>query len=80
MQSENFFVGHLSSVDEAKALSRQQAAFSGIEEDIVRSRTPGYMRMLTFSHRFVVPVQALRYETTASALTPTITPVAAATK
>ena len=62
MQSENFFVGHLASIDEAKALSRQQAAFTGIEEDILRSRTPGYMRMLTFSHRFVVPMQAFKYE------------------
>jgi hypothetical protein len=62
MQSENFFVGHLASIDEAKTLSRQQAAFNGIEVDILRSRTPGYMRMLTFSHRFVVPVQAFLYE------------------
>lgn len=62
MQSENFFVGHLASIDEARSLSRQQAAFSGIEDDILRSRTPGYMRMLTFSHRFVVPVQAFKYE------------------
>lgn len=65
MQSENFFVGHLASIDEAKSLARQQAAYSGIEEDILRARTPGYMRMLTFSHRFVVPVQAFRYEAVA---------------
>ncbi len=62
MQSENFFVGHLASIDEAKALSRQQAAFAGLEGDILRARTKGYMRMLTFSHRFVVPVQVLHYE------------------
>lgn len=62
MQSENFFVGHLASVDEARSLSRQQATYAGLEEDIVRTRTPGYMRMLTFSHRFVVPVQVSRYE------------------
>lgn len=69
MQSENFFVGHLASIDEAKALSRQQATFTGIEEDILRSRTPGYMRMLTFSHRFVVPLQAFKYEAVASTAT-----------
>ena len=57
-QTENFFVGHLSSRDEANALSRLQVAFSGVEADIMSSRTPGYMRMLTFSHRFVVPVYA----------------------
>lgn len=61
-QTENFFVGHLSSQDEAKALARVQIAFAGCEEDIMRSKTPGYMRMLTMSHRFVVPVQARKFE------------------
>ena len=61
-QTENFFVGHLSSQDETKALSRVQVAFSGIEEDIMRTKTPGYMRMLTMSHRFIVPMQAFRFE------------------
>jgi DNA helicase HerA-like ATPase len=64
-QTENFFVAHLSSQDEARALSRVQVAFSGIEEDILRAKTPGYMRMLTMSHRFVVPVQAKKFEATA---------------
>lgn len=61
-QTENFFVGHLSSQDEAKALSRVQVAFSGIENDILRAKTPGYMRMLTASHRFVIPMQAYKFE------------------
>ena len=61
-QTENFFVGHLSSQDETRALSRLQIAFSGIEDDILRAKTPGYMRMLTMSHRFVVPVQAYKFE------------------
>ncbi|WEK11510.1 MAG: DUF87 domain-containing protein [Candidatus Pseudomonas colombiensis] len=65
-QTENFFVGHLSSQDEARALARVQVAFSGVEEDILRAKTPGYMRMLTMSHRFVVPVQAYRYEAVAA--------------
>lgn len=63
-QTENFFVGHLSSQDEAKALARVQVAFDGIEDDLLRSKTPGYMRMLTMSHRFVVPMQAFRFEAT----------------
>lgn len=63
-QTENFFVGHLSSQDEARSLSRVQVAFSGIEKDILRSKTPGYMRMLTLSHRFVIPVQAHKFEIT----------------
>lgn len=65
-QTENFFVGHLSSQDETKSLSRVQIAFSGIEQDILRSKTPGYMRMLTMSHRFVIPVQAYRFEAVAT--------------
>ncbi|MDL2225822.1 DUF87 domain-containing protein [Eubacteriales bacterium OttesenSCG-928-M02] len=61
-QTENFFVGHLSSQDEAHALARLQVAFDGIEQDILRAKTPGFMRMLTMSNRFVVPVQAKLYE------------------
>jgi hypothetical protein len=61
-QTENFFVAHLSSQDETKSLARVQVAFSGIEEDILRAKTPGYMRMLTMSHRFVIPTQARKFE------------------
>lgn len=61
-QTENFFVGHLSSQDEAHALSRLQVAFEGSEQDILHSKTPGFMRMLTMSNRFVVPVQAMLFE------------------
>ncbi len=61
-QTENFFVGHLASQDETKSLSRVQVAFAGIEQDILRAKTPGYMRMLTLSHRFVVPMQANKFE------------------
>ncbi len=64
-QTENFFVGHLSSQDEAKALARVQVAFTGHEPDILRAKTPGYMRMLTQSHLFVIPVQALKFAATA---------------
>lgn len=64
-QTENFFVGHMSSQDETKALARVQVAFSGIEPDILRAKTPGYMRMLTMSHRFIIPVQAKRFEASA---------------
>lgn len=60
-QTENFFVGHLSSQHEAQALGRVQVAFAGHEPDILRAKTPGYMRMLTQSHRFVIPVQARKF-------------------
>ena len=61
-QTENFFVGHLSSQDEAKSLGRVQVAFEGVEQDILKAKTPGYMRMLTMSHRFIIPLQALKFE------------------
>lgn len=65
-QTENFFVGHLSSQDEVRSLSRVQVAFAGVEQDILRAKTPGYMRMLTLSHRFVIPVQAHKFELSVS--------------
>ena len=61
-QTENFFIGHLSSPDETNALAKRQHAFAGVGSDILRARTPGFVRMLTQSHRFVVPVQARLYE------------------
>lgn len=61
-QTENFFVGHLSSQDEARSLGRVQVAFEGVEQDILKAKTPGYMRMLTMSHRFIIPVQAVKFE------------------
>ncbi len=65
-QTENFFVAHLSSQEEVRSLSKVQVAFAGIEEDILRAKTPGYVRMLTMSHRFVVPLQARKFEVTTS--------------
>ena len=48
-------------MDETKALTHTQIAFAGVEDDILRAKTPGYMRMLTMSNRFVIPVQANLY-------------------
>ncbi len=62
IQTENFFVGHISSIDELNALARLQILFDGLQKDITSSRKIGYMRMLTFSHRFVVSVQANLFE------------------
>lgn len=61
-QTENFFVAHMSSQGEAEALARLQVQFDGLQQDILRTRTPGYMRMLTFSHRFIIPVQVNKFE------------------
>lgn len=60
-QTENFFIGHLSSDREAATLASVQYAFKGSENEIMRSRSPGYMRMLSYSNRYLIPVQANRY-------------------
>lgn len=65
-QTENFFVAHMSSQNETKALSNLQVQYEGIEQDILKTRTPGFMRMMTFSHRFVIPVQVNKFEAVSS--------------
>lgn len=65
-QTENFFVAHMSSQDEVNVLAKMNVAYESIKDDILRAKTPGYIRMLTRSHRFVVPIQALKFEPNAS--------------
>ena len=60
-QTENFFVAHLSSRDEVNGLAKLNVAYDNLKEDILQAKTVGYIRMLTRSHRFVVPVQARRF-------------------
>ncbi|UXH80270.1 helicase HerA domain-containing protein [Roseateles amylovorans] len=69
-QTENFFIGHLSSERETQLLSAVQYAFKGMENDIMRSRSPGYMRVLTASHRYPIPIQANRYDGQPTLVTP----------
>ncbi|MCS6886506.1 MAG: DUF87 domain-containing protein [Acidobacteriota bacterium] len=61
-QTENFFVAHMSSREEVDVLAKMNVAYESMKEDILRTKTPGYIRMLTRSHRFVVPIQALRFK------------------
>jgi hypothetical protein len=61
-QTENFFIAHMSSQDEVNALGKMNVTYESMKDDILRAKTPGYIRMLTRSHRFVVPVQALRFD------------------
>lgn len=61
-QTENFFIAHLASQDEVNALGKVNIAYDSLKEDIMLSKTPGYIRMLTRSHRFVVPMQARKFE------------------
>ncbi len=61
-QTENFFIAHLASQDEVNALGKVNIAYESMKEDIMLTKTPGYIRMLTRSHRFVVPMQARKFE------------------
>lgn len=61
-QTENFFVAHLSSRKEADALAKLNVSYENLKEDILKAKTVGYVRMLTRSHRFVVPIQAYKFE------------------
>jgi len=60
-QTENFFVAHLSSEDDVNMLGRVNIAFETMKDDIMRAKTVGYVRILTRSHRFVVPIQARKF-------------------
>lgn len=69
-QTENFFAAHMSSKDETSVLAKLQVQFDGLQEDILHTRTPGYMRMLTFSNRFVIPVQVNKFEAVSTSHSP----------
>lgn len=60
-QTENFFIAHLSSQDEVNALAKVNVAYQSLKDDILLAKTPGYIRMLTRSHRFVVSNQAVKF-------------------
>lgn len=60
-QTENFFIAHLASQDDTNKLAKVNIAYDSIKNDILQAKTPGYMRMLTRSHRFVVSMQALKF-------------------
>ena len=61
-QTENFFVAHLASKDDVNMLGKVNIAYESLKDDILQTKTVGYIRMLTRSHRFVVPVQARKFE------------------
>lgn len=60
-QTENFFIAHLASQDDVAALAKVNIAYESLKGDILTAKTPGYIRMLTRSHRFVVSVQAKKF-------------------
>jgi hypothetical protein len=60
-QTENFFIAHLASQDDTNKLAKVNIAYDSIKNDILQAKTPGYMRMLTRSHRYVVSMQANKF-------------------
>lgn len=71
-QTENFFIAHLSSRDEVSALGKLNVAYDSMQDDILSAKTPGYIRMLTRSHRFVVSVQVDLFQPSATTPAPTV--------
>lgn len=61
-QTENFFIAHLSSQDDVNKLAKLNVAYESLKDDILQAKTLGYIRMLTRSHRFVVSMQAKKFE------------------
>ncbi len=56
-QTENFFIAHISSEREVDTLARLNVEFKSCTKDILRLRRKGFMRILTRSHRYTIPVQ-----------------------
>jgi DNA helicase HerA-like ATPase len=54
--TENFFIAHLNDDREIREIERRYE-FNGIGLDVQRARSKGYVRMITLSHRYALPVQ-----------------------
>ncbi len=62
-QTENFFIGHISNKREFALLGEVQNTFTSVGETVLKFRQPGFMQVLTHSHRYVIPVQARVFDT-----------------
>jgi hypothetical protein len=64
--TENFFIAHLNDDREIRELERRYE-FAGVGLDVQRARSKGYVRMITLSHRYALPVQIKLFEPASSA-------------
>ncbi len=64
--TENFFIAHLNDDREIKEIERRYE-FAGIGLDVQRARSKGYVRMITLSHRYALPVQIKLFDPSSSA-------------
>ena len=58
--TENFFIAHLNDEREVKALTRFHE-FRDVGADVQRTKSHGFVRMITRSHRFALPVQIRKF-------------------
>ena len=58
--TENFFIAHLNDDNEIKSLTRYYE-FRDVGADVQRTKTQGFVRMITSSHRFALPVQIRKF-------------------
>ncbi len=58
--TDNFLIAHLDDDREAREVTRKYA-FRDVADDVQRIQSRGYVRMLTRSHRFALPVQIHRF-------------------
>lgn len=59
--TENFFITHLNDEREIKALTRFHE-FRDVGADVQRTKARGFVRMITKSHRFALPVQVRKFQ------------------
>ncbi len=59
--TENFFIAHLDDDREVKEVTRRYA-FRDVANDVQRTMSKGFVRMITQSHRFALPVQVRKFE------------------
>jgi Helicase HerA, central domain len=59
--TENFLIAHLDDDREIREVTRKYA-FRDVAEDMQRIMSKGFVRMITLSHRFALPVQLQKFE------------------
>ncbi len=59
--TDNFLIAHLDDDREAREVARKYA-FRDLADDVQRIQSKGYVRMITKSHRFALPVQIKLFE------------------
>jgi DNA helicase HerA-like ATPase len=59
--TDNFLIAHLDDDREAREVTRKYA-FRDVAEDVQRIQSKGFVRMITRSHKFALPVQIRKFQ------------------